>query len=347
MTSVFWQQLISALLSVALALGSAGGGSDQKPADGGMSSAAEASLGLLHQDMAYSDQIAGAVAYLGYREPGDTIPLSNWMQDTCSGLTTAMPFLLEIPEERILGAGYGDLYCIVPRDENTSLAVNRVKWETVDYGVWPVAGEVLYREEYGQPVLVFVNFEQWHDEPDTEIVLVTNDGVEVSWCPVVDAYGITDIPVGEDYTPVLMDFAIWGITTGLDYPEGWVPSEDGWWLPPTDWGLAYTSWVCDHWSMDFSWGDSDIAYSGIVNLYYQAETGQEYALAYSGVWRMEDDCLRLELSDGAGNSVNGSFPVLIDPSGEYLHIQQDRDTHICPPFFDEGVTAMELTLVYG
>ena len=106
MTSVFWQQLISALLSVALALGSAGGGSDQKPADGGMSSAAEASLGLLHQDMAYSDQIAGAVAYLGYREPGDTIPLSNWMQDTCSGLTTAMPFLLEIPEERILGAGY-------------------------------------------------------------------------------------------------------------------------------------------------------------------------------------------------------------------------------------------------
>ena len=92
MTSVFWQQLISALLSVALALGSAGGGSDQKPADGGMSSAAEASLGLLHQDMAYSDQIAGAVAYLGYREPGDTIPLSNWMQDTCSGLTTAMPF---------------------------------------------------------------------------------------------------------------------------------------------------------------------------------------------------------------------------------------------------------------
>lgn len=62
---------------------------------------------------------------------------------------------------------------------------------------------------------------------------------------------------------------------------------------------------------------------------------------------MEDDCLRLELSDGAGNSVNGSCPVLIDPSGDYLHIQQGRDTHICPPFFNEGVTAMELTLVYG
>ena len=42
-----------------------------------------------------------------------------------------MPFLLEIPNNCILGAGYGDLYCIVPRDENTSLAVNHVTWESL------------------------------------------------------------------------------------------------------------------------------------------------------------------------------------------------------------------------
>ena len=53
-----------------------------------------------------------------------------------------------------------------------------------------MAEEILYREEYAQPVLIFVNYEQWRDEPDTEIVLVTNDGVEVKWLPLTDEYGI-------------------------------------------------------------------------------------------------------------------------------------------------------------
>ena len=45
--------------------------------------------------------------------------------------------------------------------------------------------------------------------------------------------------------------------------------------------------------------------------------------------------------------VSGSFPVLIDPSGESLHIQQDRETGVCPPFFGEGMTCMELIRAYG
>ena len=37
---------------------------------------------------------------------------------------------------------------------------------------------------------------------------------------------------------------------------------------------------------------------------------------YSGVWRMEDDCLRLDLSASVGTSLSGSFQSLISPSGE-------------------------------
>lgn len=308
---------------------------------------AEESLNLLYDAMAYDDQYAGAVAYLGYRKQGDSTPLSDWLVENCAGLVEAMPFLLHIPAEHILGAGWGDLFCIVPRDENTSLAVNHVTWESLGNGVWPVPGEVLYREECAQPVLIFVNYEQWRDEPDTEIVFVANDGVEVKWLPLTDEYGIPIVPTGENYLPMLMDFGIWGYVTGLDYPEDWEPSGDDWWLPPTDWGLAYTNWTCEHWYMEFGWGDSDPDYSGRIDLYHQPEDGQEYAYSYSGIWRMEGDCLYLDLSDGAGTRMSGSFPVLIDPSGESLHIQQDRETGVCPPFFGEGMTCMDLIRAYG
>ena len=102
---------------------------------------AEESLNLLYDAMAYDDQYAGAVAYLGYRKQGDSTPLSGWLVENCAGLVEAMPFLLHIPAERILGAGWGDLFCIVPQDENTSLAVNHVIWESLGNKRWR-GGEV-------------------------------------------------------------------------------------------------------------------------------------------------------------------------------------------------------------
>lgn len=306
------------------------------------------SLSMLRDGMEYDDQIAGAVAYLGYWEQGESMLMSEWLQENYIGLIEAMPFLLEIPAERILGAGYGELYCIVPRDENTSLSVNHVIWESNEKGVWPKSDEVLYREENAQPVLVFVNYEEWYDEPDTEIILVTNKGTEVQWCPQIDEYGYPVVPVGQDYLPMLMDFSIWGDITGLDYPEDWESEGSNfWWLPPTDWGLADTSWFCEHWIMDLHWDDHEPEYSGSVDIYYQPESGKEYEPAYSGAWRMQDDCLRLELSDGMGSAVNGTFPVFIDPSGECLRIQKEDETGVCLPFLEEDVFFVELTRTYG
>lgn len=316
------------------------------------------SLALLRDSMTYSDRIAGAVAYLGYWEQGDFGAMTDWLQANCAALVEALPFLLEIPPERILGGGIGEVYCIVPRDENTSLAVNHVTWKPVGDGSQPVADEVLYREESARPVLVVVDYEEWYEEPDTQIVLVTNDSVEVTWCPLIDFYGVPILPTGEDEVPMLMDFAIWGYTTGLDYPDGWDPSGsedppgDCWPLPPTDLGLADTSWSCGNWIMDLNWGDSAWGgsalpgYSGSVELYYHEE-GQEYELTYVGDWYMEGDCLRLELFDGASYCIEGNFPVLISPSGDYLHMEQDRETGVCPPFFGQGNVCVDLSLLYG
>lgn len=388
MKDLLWRRFLPAILCMALALGlSACGGKDTPPVEtetdgamgtlsgskGGKDSGvgvfsgsgeetaeaelAEESLNLLYDAMAYDDQYAGAVAYLGYRKQGDSTPLSDWLVENCAGLVEAMPFLLHIPAERILGAGWGDLFCIVPRDENTSLAVNHVTWESLGNGVWPVPGEVLYREEYAQPVLVFVGYEEFRDEPDIEIIASDSGGAGglVTWYPVwdVEVGGDMIVPTGEDYAPLVMDFTLFGDVTGLDYwgdPDGWEPTGVDWWVSPTEEGLADTCWVCDGWSLNLLGGDGDLDYAGIAELYCQSEDGQEYQLLYSGVWRMVDDCLQLIVSTGAGNlpsDASGVFPVLIDPSGDYLHIQQDRDNGMRPPFFDNDMSSMELIRSYG
>lgn len=313
---------------------------------------AQTALDLLRECMDDTPQIALAAACLGYREADDTTPLTDWLWVNSPGLMEKMPFILTIPEDRILGAGYGDLYCLVTRDDSTTLAVDHVTWKSAGNGVWPEADEVLYRDEYAQPVLVFVGYEEFQDEPDVGIHAIAGNGAQVEWYPFLDAEdGHMSIPTGTDHDPLILDFTHFGDITGLDYwsdTDGWQTVGDDWWLPPTDEGLADSQWACgEDWFMDLSRGNCNSDYAGVAELYHQSEDGQEYQLFYSGVWRMEGDCLRLELSTSVGASVGGSFPVLIDPSGDHLYIQQARDGSICPPFFDDDMTFMELIRSYG
>ena len=307
-----------------------------------ISEEAKAALRLLRECMDGTHQ-AGAVAYLGYRDETESEgDLTDWMWTNVPGMMEEMAFLQFIPSDRVLNGNYGDLYCIVPRDEKTSLAVNHIVWRSNGRGVWPREDEVLYRSEYAEPLLLFVRWEEFQDEPDVEVIVRVDGNTEVTWYPVRDIAdgGYIVLPAGENYESLLMDFSSFGDVSGGDY------GDDGW-FPPTNTGLANTTWNCEGWMLELSGGGGDPDYAGPARLYCQQEDGQEYQVAYTGAWRMEDDCLRLELSAGIGTSASGSFPVWIDPSGEHLMIQQDKNTYACPPFFDDGVTSMELTLSYG
>lgn len=214
---------------------------------------AEESLNLLYDVIAFDDQYAGAVAYLGYKEQGDAAPLSDWLWENCAGLVEAMPFLLDIPAEHILGPGYGDLFCIVPRDETTMLTVEHVTWVSSQFEVGEVTEEVLYQAKSAQPVLIFKNLDDFHPLPDVHITLEPDNGLMCEWFPDVDEYDALSIP-GYPENPILLDFAIWGDVTGLDYPDDWEFPGDIRWDPPTAWELAYTNWSCEHWDMEISWG---------------------------------------------------------------------------------------------
>ena len=350
MKHLYLRRFVPALLCLALLLSlSACGKQDEESKKDGAEEAA-ASLARLRGDLACSDALAGAVAYLGRREQRDRSPMADWLSEHCGGLAAELPFLPDIPDERILGAGFGDLYCIVPRDEQTSLAVNHITWQQRGNGLHPEADEVLYREECAQPVLVFVG----PGEPDIEITLVTNEGVVLSWTPQIDEYEVPILPTDDDGMPLLMDFAIYGYTTGLDYGGDWdggnwddgEPAGDDWWLPPTDMGLADTTWVCDDWLMNLHYGDCDPDYAGIAELYHRFEDNTELTRVFSGVWRMEDDCLRLDLSAGVGSSLSGSFPILISPSGEEMHFQRSRSGEGVP-FLPDDMDSIDLARSYG
>ena len=77
-----------------------------------------------------------------------------------------------------------------------------------------------------------------------------------------------------------------------------------------------------------------------------SEDNVEMTQVYSGVWRMEDDCLRLDLSAGVGTSLSGSFPILISPSGEEMHFQRSRSGEGVP-FLPDGIDTIELTRSCG
>ena len=58
---------------------------------------AESGLDRLRACMAEDDQLAGAVAYLGQREPNDSSSMTDWLLENNGGLVSELPFLLENP----------------------------------------------------------------------------------------------------------------------------------------------------------------------------------------------------------------------------------------------------------
>lgn len=189
---------------------------------------ADASLVSLRQAMVETPQLF-AVAYFGYAAQESSDPFAL-MGEAAPQLCEDLPFLLAIREENIIGAG-GFLFCIVPADENATVAVNRRLWnvETEAYE----EPEVLYRSESGNPILVMCPNDNWM--PDTEVVITDSKGNVTVWYPHIDSsYSVA--PLCDDTgTSLLFDF-----TSYEELPNpGWDQGTDSAELIGT-WELAWT-----------------------------------------------------------------------------------------------------------
>ena len=114
---------------------------------------ADASLTSLRQAMVETPQLF-AVAYFGFHPTWNgSLPVDPFtvMQDNAPTLCEDLPFLLEIPEDRIVGES-GDLFCIVPLDENATVAVSKGYWdeENLQY----IYDDILYSSNAGDPLLL-------------------------------------------------------------------------------------------------------------------------------------------------------------------------------------------------
>ena len=141
------------------------------------------SLVIFRQTMIETPQLFAA-AFFGYAPQESDVGADPFtvMQEAAPQLCKDLPFLLAIDPDHILGVE-GQLFSIVPADENATVAVNRVNWnaETESYE----SAETIYRSESSAPILLMCNTSG--QEPDTEVIITDSNGNVAVWYPHMDS----------------------------------------------------------------------------------------------------------------------------------------------------------------
>jgi len=202
---------------------------------------AEASLVSLRQAMVETPQLF-AVAYFGYHDTMDSdAPVDPYavMREQAPELCKDLPFLTEIPAERVIG-NHGDLFCIVPLDEDATVAVSKGTWnETSEQYLYEKS---LYFADSGEPILLFCNDAGF--EPDTQMCISGPSG-EIVWYPQADD-NLCAMPLRNDnWDDLLFDFSPYRELLLAEYR-----SMNGEWKKPTAEMLIDTTWVWDRYLKD-------------------------------------------------------------------------------------------------
>lgn len=131
------------------------------------------------RDIAAADGDICAAMFLGYAPDIDSFFLENDLSD--------YPFLFEIPKENYVEEPDGgmEIYCIIPTDPASSVSVNEWIMDESN-GYYGETGEVLYRSESGDPILLRANPSDV--VPGTQVVIVDNNGEVLDWNPSLSLY---------------------------------------------------------------------------------------------------------------------------------------------------------------
>lgn len=197
----------------------------------------EEGLAELRQEM----ETAGcsfAAAWFGNatQEPVDP---DTQMQQSAPELCKQLPFLLDIPEENVIGT-VGNLYCIVPAEQVASVQIHMDAWD--DEGNEHTT--VLYESDTCEPVLLFRDASDW--DSVTYVTITNADGSSFTWYPRCNTMGCLDNFYNDEDQPVIYDFSAYAEVLRAEYFE--IMAEG--WLSPTKWDLIGTSWYCFEYTDD-------------------------------------------------------------------------------------------------
>ena len=330
---------------------------------------AETSLGWLRDRIDFPMTMFGA-AYLGYVgglfEEGFERGFAAWLWETNEAMLRKYPFIAEIDAEHIIG-GAGYLYCIVPVDENATLAINRVQWNAQTQQ--EEVTEVLYRSETGEPVLLFANLDGVAYEADTQVFITDNNGNTCEWYPSLDAMSYLAPCISEAGDYLSFDFTEYAWYNAPAEFSAWLA--DGW-SGMTALGLAGSQrdgmgWITEtmvretsryaYFSLRFYPEDET---GGSVDLEWVYEDSADIEAMWSGFWTIQTipdgpSYVTLSLSLVGGNRYETSdgpfylcetYPLLISPSGTELLVGAG-ESGICLPFMSQSTTACVLTQAAG
>ena len=342
---------------------------ETQPGQYGFSQEAETSLGWLRDRIDVTGVMFGA-AYLGYVgglfDEGFEAGFPAWLWETNEAMLLKYPFIAEIDEEHIIG-GAGHLYCIVPVDENATLAINRVQWNAQTQQ--EEVTEVLYRSETGEPVLLFANLDGVAYEADTQVFITDNSGNTCQWYPSLDAMSYLAPCISEAGDYLSFDFTEYAWYNAPAEFSAWLA--DGW-SGMTALGLAGSQrdgmgWITEtvvgetsryaYFSLRFYLEDET---GGTVDLEWVYEDSDDIEEMWSGFWTIESvmdgpSYVTLSLSLVGGNSyettdgpfyMSETYPLLISPSGTELLVGAGENG-ICLPFMSQSTTACVLTQAVG
>ena len=342
---------------------------ETQPVQYGFSQEAETSLGWLRDRIDVTGVMFGA-AYLGYVgglfDEGFEAGFPAWLWETNEAMLLKYPFIAEIDEEHIIG-GAGHLYCIVPVDENATLAINRVQWNAQTQQ--EEVTEVLYRSETGEPVLLFANLDGVAYEADTQVSITDNNGNSCEWYPSLDAMSYLAPCISEAGDYLSFDFTEYAWYNAPAEFSAWLA--DGW-SGMTALGLAGSQrdgmgWITEtmvgetsryaYFSLRFYLEDET---GGTVDLEWVYEDSDNIEEMWSGFWTIQTipdgpSYVTLSLSLVGGNSYETSdgpfymsetYPLLISPSGTELLVGAGENG-ICLPFMSQSTTACVLTQAVG
>lgn len=342
---------------------------ETQPAQDTLSPEAETALGWLRDRIDFPATMFGA-AYLGYVgglfDEGFEAGFPAWLWETNEAMLLEYPFIAEIDEEHIIG-GAGHLYCIVPVDENATVAVNRVQWNEKTQA--DEVTEVLYRSESGEPVLLFANLDGVAYEADTQVFITDNNGNTCEWEPSLDATSHLAPCISESGDYHSFDFTEYAWYSAPPAFAAWLA--DGW-SGMTALGLAGSQrdgmgWITEtmagetnryaHFSLCFYPEDET---GGTVDLDWAYEGSDEFEEMWSGFWTIQTIqdgpsyvTLSLSLVGGKNYGVTDgpmylceTYPLLISPSGTELLVGAG-ESGICLPFMSQSTTACVLTQAAG
>ena len=185
----------------------------------------------LRQSMTGTSQLLAA-AYFGFHGTEDAYAA---IQGSAPELCEDLPFLQEIPQDRVIGEG-GELFCIVPRDEDATVAVSKGYWDEENQQY--IYDDLIYSGSTGEPILLFCNNAGW--EPDTQVYISGQSG-EVFWYPQTDDNLCVMAMEDQNGEELLLDFSDYRQVLKAMYRR----MKEAEWAMPTTEMLIGESWIWD------------------------------------------------------------------------------------------------------